>query len=243
MGGQVRIGTSGWSYDHWAGSFYPEGLPPRDRLTYYADRFRTVEIDSTFYRRPSEESIARWRDTVPTDFMFSVKASRYITHLKKLRDPAQTLPSFVERVELLGERLGPVLFQLPPRWRSNPDRLGVFLGALDPRHRYAFEFRDPTWFEAPVLRLLERHGAAFCVYDLGGRQAPRTVTADFAYVRLHGPSAAYRGSYDSTALAGWAEVLRAWSAEGLDAYCYFDNDDRAHAPQDASRLRSLLGAH
>ena len=236
-----RIGTSGWHYPHWRGTFYPEDLPEQGRLAYYAGIFDTVEINNSFYRLPSEETLRDWAERTPPGFVFACKASRYITHVKKLKDPDQSLASFLDRIAVLGDKLGPVLFQLPPRWRPNAARLEAFLEALPGDRRFTFEFRDPRWNEPEVLRLLERHGAAFCCFDLGGTRSPIQVTADFAYIRLHGPGAPYRGSYDDACLADWAERIATWQADGLDVYCYFDNDERAYAAANARSLLAMLG--
>ena len=156
--------------------------------------------------------------------------------MKKLRDPRESSERFFAAIETLEGKLGPILFQLPPRWRINPDRLAAFLEALPAGHRFAFEFRDPTWFVPVVYDLLAHRNAALCIYDLAGTLSPLEVTADFIYLRLHGPAAAYRGRYDDEALAAWAERLLIWRSQGLDAYCYFDNDEKGYAARDAERL-------
>lgn len=235
-----HIGTSGWSYDHWDGPFYPKDLPAGDRLAHYAGQFTTVEINTRFYHLPGAGVVDHWRDTVPANFVFSAKASRYITHMKKLNDPYETVPPFMERIDRLGDRLGPILFQLPPRWHVDPERLAAFLEYLDRRHRYAFEFRDPSWFDKKVQHVLGKHDAAFCIYDLNGRMSPKTITTDFVYVRLHGPAAAYQGSYDSRTLSGWAGAFSTWSRQGRAVYCYFDNDQHGHAVLNALRLKHML---
>jgi uncharacterized protein YecE (DUF72 family) len=236
----LHIGTSGWFYDHWTGPFYPEGLHAAERLAYYAERFSSVEINTSFYRLPGAGIAAQWRDSVPAGFVFSAKASRYITHMKKLKAPHETVPPLLQSIDPLGERLGPVLFQLPPGWRANPVRLESFLGSLDRKHRYVFEFRDPSWFDRNILRLLEKHDAAFCIYDLGGQVSPKWVTTDFVYVRLHGPTAAYQGSYDTRTLTGWAGAISSWNRQGRAVYCYFDNDQHGYAAIDALRLKRML---
>ncbi|MDZ7748814.1 MAG: DUF72 domain-containing protein [Halofilum sp. (in: g-proteobacteria)] len=238
---ELHVGTSGWSYPHWSGPFYPQDLPERDWLGYYARRFTSVEINNSFYRLPATSTLESWRDTVPAGFEFAVKASRYVTHMKKLKDPEDTMPGLLARMERLGDRLGPVLLQLPPHWRCNPERLRAFLEALPPAHRYAFELRDPSWFDERVFELLARFDAAFCVYDLAGTQSPVAVTAGFAYVRLHGPGDAYQGSYTDAALRGWADTFAGWRADGRDVYCYFDNDEAGYAAANAARLRELAG--
>ncbi len=239
-GGKLHIGTSGWHYPHWRGPFYPKGMAARAFLGFYAERFGAVEINNTFYRLPTPATLAAWRAATPAGFLFACKASRYITHMKKLSDPAAATRRLFDRVTLLGPKLGPILFQLPPHWHLDAGRLAQFLAALPRGFRFAFEFRDESWFAPPVFRLLERHGAAACAYDLGGRRAPIRVTADFVYVRLHGPGDPYRGRYDGRTLAAWARRARAWRQSGLDVHCYFDNDEAGHAAEDALRLQALL---
>lgn len=236
----THIGTSGWHYDHWKSTFYPQDLPDGAYLEYYADRFVTAEINNSFYRLPEKKTLARWRDTVPEGFVFSVKASRYLTHMKKLKDPQEPLERLLDRVSVLGAKLGPILFQLPPRWRSNLERLEGFLEILPENHRYAFEFRDTSWFDDKTYGLLTERGASLCVYDLDGRISPKKVTADYAYVRLHGPDGPYRGRYGAERLAGWAGAFSAWLKEGLEIYCYFDNDEAGYAAQDATTLQQMM---
>src|SRR5215216_524684 len=234
------VGTSGWHYDHWEGPFYPPNLSDKAFLVYYAGRFGTTEINNSFYRLPERKTLLQWRDMVPEGFVFSVKASRYLTHMKKLKDPREPLERLLDRVGVLEDKLGPILFQLPPRWRSNPERLEGFLKILPEGQRYAFEFRDPSWFDDEIYELLVKRKASFCVYDLDGKTSPKEITADFAYVRLHGPDGPYRGRYGAERLAGWAGTFSAWRKEGLDVYCYFDNDEAGYAAQDALRLRQIM---
>ncbi len=235
---RIHIGTSGWVYPHWRGAFYPDALPEPEWLGYYARRLASVEVNRGFYRLPTRAQFAAWRDQTPEDFLFAVKASRYITHMKKLKDPGQTLPPLLEAVAGLGGKLGPLLFQLPPRWRLDVGRLRAFLAALPDRLRVAFEFRDPSWHTGAVLDLLAEHGAAYCVHDLAGFRSPRAVTADFVYVRLHGPGEAYCGRYGAEALAGWADWL---GRQTVEAACvYFDNDQAGYAVRDALALRAML---
>lgn len=238
----LHIATSGWYYDHWRGPFYPPGLPKSSFLKFYSERFSTVEINNSFYRLPEEKTLKMWREAVPPGFIFSVKASRLITHNKKLKDPETTLPKLFERITALGDELGPVLFQLPPAWRLNKERLKTFLDTLSPGFRYAFEFRDPSWFDEGVFELLREKNAAFCVYEFDRILSPKEVTADFAYVRLHGPGGKYRGSYDDEALKGWAATLKAWLKQGVaEVFCYFDNDEAGYAALNAMRLNEILG--
>jgi len=238
----IHIGTSGWHYMHWKGPFYPEELSPENFLQYYMGQFQTVEVNNTFYRLPDKKALAWWRDTVPDGFIFSVKASRYITHMKKLKDPNATLPPFFERITVLEGKQGPILFQLPPQWHFNFERFQIFLKALPEGFQYAFEFRDTSWFNQQTEEALVNKGAAFCIYDLEGKQSPHITTADFVYVRLHGPHGAYKGQYDIQTLSGWAGAFSAWNKTGKEIYCYFDNDEAGYAAQNALQLSSMLKA-
>jgi uncharacterized protein YecE (DUF72 family) len=177
---------------------------------------------------------------VPEGFVFAAKASRYITHMKKLKDPDAGLGRFLPRMDLLEDRLGPILFQLPPRWHCNIERLEAFLTALDREHRYAFELRDQSWINDQVLDLLAEHKAAFCIYELDGFVSPQPITADFVYLRLHGPDGPYRGDYDEQALGRWADRIAGWLDQGRTVYCYFDNDEAGYAAGNALTLRRLL---
>ncbi|MHB1530923.1 DUF72 domain-containing protein [Acidithiobacillus sp.] len=237
-----RIGCSGWYYPHWRGPFYPADLPPHDWLDFYARYFDTVEINSSFYRLPAEKALRTWRERTPSGFCFVPKASRFITHMKKLSAAEDALTVFLGRMEILGGKLGPFLFQLPPRWRRNPERLDRFLQDLPLGHRYAFEMRDPSWHHPEIYALLKAHNAAFCIFDLAGFQSPIEVTADFAYVRLHGPgAAAYAGYYGADALGIWAARIRSW--QDLTAvHVYFNNDPAAHAVHNALELKNILAS-
>ena len=240
-GGEVRIGTSGWHYKHWHGPFYPVDLPVSHMLAFYLDHFDSVEINNSFYRLPLASTFESWSRQATPGFCFAVKASRYLTHMKKLKDPQAGLQRFFPLVELLGDKLGPILFQLPPHWSCNAPRLAEFLRALPQQHRYSFEFRDPTWHCPEIYRLLKRHNAAFCMYELAGFRSPIRVTADFTYVRLHGPATkAYQGSYDSAALTMWCDRIWKWQSELKAVYVYFDNDQSGYAAQNASRLKNLV---
>ena len=240
-GKQVLIGTSGWSYPHWSGTYYPDSLPESDYLEHYSAEFQTVEINNTFYQLPEAETLKTWRQSVPDNFTFAVKANRYITHMKKLKDPAEPVENFMESIAELGEKLGPLLFQLPPNWRSDPERLEHFLDIVPEENRCAFEFRDSSWFEPAVFDLLREHNAAFCIYQLEDTRTPNELTADFIYIRLHGPNEAYSGSYTKKQLAGWAGAISSWQRAGKDIFCYFNNDMEGYAPQNAATLKSMLG--
>jgi uncharacterized protein YecE (DUF72 family) len=238
----VHIGASGWHYAHWRGPFYPMDIPKSSFLEYYCRYFRSVEINNSFYRLPAEKALAHWRDTVPEGFLFSAKASRFITHLKKLHDAQQPLSNFLERMSVLGPKAGPVLFQLPPRWRFDAHRLCAFLDVLPEGFRYAIECRDPSWLNDFVFERLSEHGVALCIYDFNGRLSPLVATADFVYIRLHGPDGPYRGQYSDEALERWSKAIRQWSDEGKDVYCYFDNDEAGYAPRNALRLIEMIAA-
>jgi len=240
MSAEVRIGTSGWHYKHWVGTFYPERWPASKMLGYYLDRFDTVEINNSFYRLPPETAVEGWYASTPANFCFAVKGSRFLTHMKKLADPAAGLEKFFSRADLLKDKLGPILFQLPPNWEINLPRLEAFLDALPTWHRYAFEFRNPTWNTPELYAILEKHNAAYCPFHLAGYQSPIEVTTDITYIRLHGPGGKYQGSYDDTALAQWAERIKVWRQELRAIYVYFDNDDSGYAARDALRLRELI---
>lgn len=235
-----HIGTSGWHYKAWAGPFYPGDLPDRDYLEYYARHFHTVEINNSFYQLPKKESLKAWKDTVPPDFIFAVKASRYITHMKKLKDAEKSLSPLLKRIEALGDRLGPVLFQLPPRWRFNLERFYDFLEILPADFRYAFEFRDTSWQDPRAYEAMKMMGVAFCMYDLNGYQSPKEITADFVYIRLHGPDGAYKGEYDTPTLSGWAGAVSAWLRQGMEIFCYFDNDEAGYAARNALKLQDMV---
>jgi uncharacterized protein YecE (DUF72 family) len=239
----IRVGTSGYHYNHWRGPFYPEGMPASKMLAFYVERFDTVELNNTFYRLPPKKAVAAWYRDTPADFLFSAKGSRFITHMKKLKDPIQGLERYFEHVDGLGEKLGPVVFQLPPFLERNVERLEIFLAALPPGRRFAFEFRNPTWHCAEVYAMLERFNSAFCPFDIGGFQSPIVVTADFAYVRLHGPGPGpYQGSYTDLALAAWAEQIRQWSRTLKAVYLYFDNDTGGFAVRDANTLKAIIAS-
>jgi uncharacterized protein YecE (DUF72 family) len=241
MAAEIRIGTSGWHYKHWIGRYYPQDLKPANMLAHYVRDFDTVELNNTFYRLPLESAFDTWRESAPPGFVFAVKGSRFLTHMIKLKDPERGLTNFIPRAERLRSKLGPILWQLPPRWNLNLERLEEFLAKLPRRHRYAFELRNETWMTEEVFALLRRYNAAFCMYELAGYHTPFEITADWTYVRLHGPTQfKYQGSYSDAQLAAWAERIREWSRT-LDAiYVYFDNDDSAHAVRNALTLKRLV---
>lgn len=237
--GQVRIGTSGWAYKDWNGPFYPDEVRVKDRLAYISRQFSTLEINASFYRMPTEKAVIDWREQTPDDFLFAWKASRYITHNKKLLDPADSLTFMFTRTRVLEGKLGPVLFQLPPSLKRNDERLAAFLRALPKGRRHAFEFRHPGWYDPAVLDLLRDHGAAFCISDHHDAPSPWETTADFAYLRGHGPGGRYHGRYGEAALKDWARRIRTWR-RSHDVFVYFDNDIKSAAPKDAAQLIALI---
>ncbi len=234
------VGTSGWMYKHWRQVFYPPDLPPARWFEFYARHFDTVEINNTFYRLPQASTFASWRAQARAGFVYAVKASRYITHLKKLKDVAQPLQNLLARARQLGEHLGPLLYQLPPNWQQDPARLASFVELLPADLLHVFEFRHPSWFSDDVFDLLDRHGVGFCIMDLAGHETPVQVTGRLAYVRFHGPSRAYEGSYSDEELALWAGRIRRFLADGRPTYVYFNNDAHGYAVQNALHLRELV---
>lgn len=241
MSCEIRIGCSGWHYKHWRGPFYDSSIRSDQMLTHYVQHFDSVELNNSFYKLPTDTALAGWRKATPRSFVFAVKASRFITHNKKLSDPESALEKFFPKVEILGRKLGPILFQLPPRWRLNLERLRLFLEALPAGHRYTFEFREESWHQAEVYDLLRAHNAAYCIYELDGFQTPFEVTADFTYVRLHGPGGKYQGSYTGKVLRAWAERIMEWRRSLKGVYVYFDNDQEAFAARNALELKRLVG--
>ena len=236
----IFVGCSGWQYRHWRGDFYPAGLPIARWFGHYASHFDTVEINNTFYRLPAADVFRAWRAAAPPGFTFAVKASRFLTHMKKLKEPEAPLDLLFSRAKELGPTLGPVLYQLPPRWPLNLERLEHFLAALPRRRHHVLEFREPSWYSDEVFRLLERHRVALCLHDMQGSASGQVDVGPFVYVRFHGTER-YSGSYSDERLARWAEWLRARRAEGKAIYAYFNNDVGGHAPRDAVRLRAMLG--
>lgn len=235
----LRIGASGWAYKDWNGPFYPPEVKAKDRLGWISRRFPTLEINASFYRMPSDAAVAAWRAQTPADFVFAWKASRFITHNKKLKDPDEPLAYMFGRARGLGDKLGPVLFQLPPNLHANRERLAGFLKALPKRTRAAIEFRHPSWYAPEILDLLRDEHAALCISDHHQAPAPFEVTAGFVYLRGHGPTGRYHGRYPEARLKDWAQHIRDWRKAGKDVFVYFDNDIKSAAPKDAEALIGL----
>jgi uncharacterized protein YecE (DUF72 family) len=238
----VRVGTSGWIYKHWRGVFYPPKLPVSRWFAFYAGHFDTVEINNSFYRLPSPAAFDAWRTQAPRGFVYAVKASRYLTHLKKLKDPAKPLHNILSRARRLKSRIGPVLYQLPPYWGCNVERLRAFVERLPLDLTHVLEFRDPSWYVDAVRDVLSEAGVGFCIHDMRGSASPRWVTGPAVYLRFHGPTERkYAGRYGPELLRPWAERIGEWQQDGRAVYVYFNNDDRGFALADANEMRELLG--
>ena len=237
---RILLGCSGWQYKHWEGDFYPTGLAQKLWFSYYATQFDTVEINNSFYRLPPPETFAKWREQAPRGFVYAVKASRFLTHMKKLKDPEEPLFRFFENARQLGPHLGPVLYQLPPGWKLDLDRFEHFLCALPKGYRHTIEFRETSWYDERVYALLRRHKVALCLHDMQGSATGKLSVGPFIYVRFHHGTSKYSGRYPDERLDQWADWLAERAAEGLDVFAYFNNDTGGHAPRDAVRLRDRL---
>jgi uncharacterized protein YecE (DUF72 family) len=240
----VRVGLSGWNYAHWRnGVFYPPRLPASRWLEFYAERFDTVEVNSTFYRLPRRDAVARWVEQTPDGFLFAVKSSRYLTHVKRLRELGPGLELFLERIEplLRSPKLGPILWQLPPTFRRDHARLAEALDRLPPELRHCIEFRDPSWFVPDTYALLREHGVALTIGDRPEVNKFQTyeLTADWTYVRFHSGTRGRWGNYSDSELGEWAERLRTWSTTH-EVFAYFNNDWQGFAPRNAATLNGLL---
>jgi uncharacterized protein YecE (DUF72 family) len=235
-----RIGTSGWSYDHWKGVFYPEGLSAARWFAHYAAHFDTVEINATFYRMMPDRTFEGWRDKAPPGFLYAVKMWRQITHRKMLNDAGGELTDFLKRATLLGDRLGPILIQLPPNLGLDLERLKRFLPLLSREFEYAVEFRHPSWFTEPIYELLRKHQAALCVFHHVKIECPRLLTAPLVYLRFHGASGRYAGKYTSEQLREWAGWARRCQSERHHVVAYFNNDYKGFAVENAREFRELV---
>jgi uncharacterized protein YecE (DUF72 family) len=240
-----RVGCSGWNYKSWRGRFYPDGLPAAKWLAYYVERFDTVEVNNTFYRLPERSVFAGWRAQLPPRFLMTIKASRFLTHMKKLRDPEEPLDRLLSRADALGDRLGPLLYQLPGQFTRDLDRLDAFLRVLPhtwKRRRlfHVMEFRDPSWYVPETLQLLERRRVSLCLHDKLGSEIREPFVGPIVYVRFHGTSGHYHGSYSTRALDAWAHRLVEQAADGRRVFAYFNNDPEAVAVQNALTLRAAI---
>lgn len=238
----IYIGTSGWSYDHWHGVIYPNNIYPRERLSYYARRFQTVELNSSYYHWPADSSFRSWRSRFPDGFFLSIKAPGLLTHVQRLYQPERWLERIKKSLLLLGDRLGVLLVQLSPRQECDYARLKYFLEQVPPEISVCLEFRHPSWHQDAVFELLEQHGTAYCVMSGAHLPCLLRATADFVYVRLHGPDThhLYRGSYSDQDLGWWAERILEWSGQRRDVIVYFNNDGEGHAVRNAETLKTLI---
>jgi uncharacterized protein YecE (DUF72 family) len=238
---RILIGTSGWHYNSWRGPFYPGALPIKAQLQYYASQFDAAELNGVFYRTPAPNAVKSWEEKSGKDFVFTWKASKFITHWKRLSaNSVNSLELMENRLSLLGDKAGPVLFQLPPNFQADADRLSAFLPMLSLKRRYSFEFRHPSWYAPRILRLLSEKNISLCISDHHDAPAPWKRTADFVYLRRHGPGGRYKGHYSTNALEAWAKRIKSWKAQGCDVFVFFDNDQKSAAPIDALKLKQML---
>jgi uncharacterized protein YecE (DUF72 family) len=237
----IRIGTSGWHYGHWSGPFYPVDLPKNKWLEFYSQHFDTVEINNTFYHQPKPQTFKNWHKQAPKDFLFTVKANRFITHIKKLKGVQEPLERFFDGAQLLKKNLGPILYQLPPSLHKDLGRLRDFFQLLPKRRIAIFEFRHNSWFSDDTYELLDKYGAGFCTHDLVGVPSPRMITGGLIYIRFHGPTGRYQGNYTKAMLKDWVNWIKEHTKEVHSAYAYFNNDVSGHAIKNAKTLKEILG--
>ncbi|MFL6763681.1 MAG: DUF72 domain-containing protein [Sphingomicrobium sp.] len=236
----VRVGCSGWVYKHWRGIFYPEGLPQKRWFEFYSSEFDTVEINNSFYRLPSGDTFEKWRKQAPAGFCYAVKANRFLTQAKKLKECEEPLKRMMTAVRHLGDRLGPMLYQLPPSMKRNLERLESFLKVLPKGVTSVFEFRNNDWYVPETYALLDRYGASFCVHDMPESKTARIAVGPIAYVRFHGGQGKYWGRYSDEGLLSWADWIVNEARGGRPAWCYFNNDIHGHAIDDARTLKSIV---
>lgn len=240
----LRIGTSGWIYDSWKGRFYPQDLARGQELEFYAQKFDTVELNASFYRLPSLKTFENWHTRTPKGFIFSVKTSRFITHIKKLRKSQEPWQQLLAHAQALQEKLGPFLFQFPPNWQKNAQRLNHFLKmavSIQEKVRLAFEFRHPSWFDQEIFELCQKYNVALVISDSGKRWPEiQKVTSDLVYIRFHGPGQLYASKYSQSALQKWAQQIQTFLNQNLDVFCYFNNDYSGYAVENARDLKKLL---
>ena len=237
---KIYIGTSGWDYKHWEKVFYPEDLNTKEWFNYYSKNFNSVEINNTFYNLPDKQIIKVWKNNAPENFVYAIKASRYITHMKKLKDPKKSVKNFFNTIRILENKIGIVLFQLPPYWKFNKERLKNFLNQLPSEFSYAFEFREHSWWNDDTYELLNKHNAAFCIYNMPEEETPRKVTSDTIYIRLHGTKQKYSGSYSPKEISGWKRWIENRIEKVKVVYVFFNNDDKGFAVQDALKLKKMF---
>ncbi len=236
----IRIGCSGWNYRHWRGRFYPEKLPVKRWFEFYAGQFDTVEINNSFYRLPKCATFEKWRDQAPPGFCYAVKANRFLTQAKKLKDCEEPIARQMGEFRCMGDRLGPILYQLPPVMKLNLERLERFLALIPKDVTNVFEFRENSWNVPETFALLERYGASFCVHDMPNLVTPRVAVGPIAYVRFHGGLGKYWGRYPDEALLGWADWMVEQARSGRSVWAYFNNDTEAAAIDDALTLKAMV---
>jgi uncharacterized protein YecE (DUF72 family) len=239
----LLIGTSGWVYKHWMGLFYPAQMPGEQQLPFYAEQFPSVEVNFSFYRLPERSVFEHWRTLTPDKFLFAVKGSRYLTHMKKLKDPEEPLERLMERASGLQDKLGPILFQFPHTWHLNLDRLQPFLDLLQtyPQQQYTLEFRHSSWLIPEVYQRLEQAGVALCLPVSPTVPLDICLTAPWTYIRMHSGQAGT--GYSDAELLSWAAQIRSFLAQDINVYVYFNNDPEGHAIRDAQRLKTLIDAN
>jgi uncharacterized protein YecE (DUF72 family) len=245
---QIRVGASGWYYEHWRGRFYPQGLNKSQWFGFYAENFDTVEINSTFYHQPKEANLKRWYELSPAEFVFAVKANRYITHIKRLKDVSDEIGRLEQAVGILKEKAGPVLYQLPPSMHKDIGLLEGFLGLLDRKRPAVFEFRHQSWFSDDCYELLDKWGKGFCIEDMPGAVSPRVITGGLVYIRFHGAVSRYESRYPKQQIADWAGWIKqhipptntAGKKRVESVWAYFNNDANANAVHNARELRAEL---
>jgi uncharacterized protein YecE (DUF72 family) len=240
MSAKYYVGCSGWYYEHWRGLYYPEELPKPKWLPFYARQFTTVELNNSFYHLPSEKAFTAWQESTPEDFIFAVKVSRFITHIKRLRNSSSAVENFLSRADFLGEKLGPLLYQLPPSMKRNDELLQNFLSSLSPKYQHVIEFRHESWIDDAVFDILRGHNAGLCVFDMPGFGCPLVTTSDFAYVRFHGSESLYSSRYSDQELSQWAQRIAGLGKKVKASYIYFNNDAEAFAVENAITLRNFL---
>ena len=240
MNAEAHIGTSGFYYEHWRGILYPEGIPKNRWFEYFSREFDTVEMNSTFYHLPRSKTVEGWDSRSPDDFLFSFKASRSISHYKRLRGVKEDLYLFLHLLKPLRHKIAAILIQLPPSLHKDAELLADFFPILPPRWRFVLEFRHESWYDEEIYALLRQYGVAYCWHDFGRKETPILSTTDFCYIRLHGPSGHYQGSYEDTVLWKWDRRIRQEVDRGHEVFVYFNNDMEGNAIRDAQRLKSFL---
>jgi uncharacterized protein YecE (DUF72 family) len=237
---EYYVGCSGWHYDHWRILYYPPGTKKTEWLSFYAKQFNTVEINSSFYRLPSERALIRWRENTPDNFIFAIKASRFITHVNKLRNCRVALGNFLSRVSFLKSKLGPLLYQLPPSIERNDDMLCGFLDLLPHGYRHVFEFRHDSWINEAIFHILQQYNVALCIADIPNMDFPLITTSDFAYIRFHGNKELYSSCYSNRELLQWSQNIINLNGAIKAVYIYFNNDAKAFAVKNAQVLMNYL---